>query len=232
MKKPNILFLIPARSGSKGIPDKNIKILGDFPLFVHRYNSVTSISLPNEIWLSTDSPKYAKIADSFNIKVPFLRPKDLSLDSSSSNSVVLHAMTKAVELNLNFDVVALLEPTSPFVSQKSIYQAILKLWNNPEADAIVAVKESRPNSIFIQAEDEYLNEFYHNIKNLEDLGRQSLKKEITPSGGFYISKWSSFLEKKSFYTTKTLSFLLEDEETLEIDEPIDFTYAQFLIHKK
>ena len=107
---------------------------------------------------------------------------------------------------MNFDLIALLEPTSPFVSQKSLYQAITKLWNNPIADAIVAVKESRPNSIFVQTEDEYLNKFYDKIKNLENVGRQKLNKEITPSGGFYISKWSSFIEKKSFYTPKTLPF--------------------------
>ena len=78
----------------------------------------------------------------------------------------------------------------------------------------------------------FLEELSINLERLKNIGRQEFEKEITPSGGFYISKWDTFLEKKSFYTSKTLSFEVDEISGLEIDESLDWEFAEFIINKR
>lgn len=223
-----ILWLITARSGSKSVPNKNIRILNGIPLLAYRIQSALKSNFPNAVWISTDSIEYARIANDYGAHVPFLRPARLAQDSSTSVDVILHAMQFAEANLLNFDYIGLLEPTSPFVTEKDLNEAIKKLSETEDADAIVAVKESRPHPIFIQDDANYLHTVAKNISGLSNLGRQEFKKQITPSGGFYIAKWNAFLTQKSFYTDKTLTYLVDDISGLEIDEPIDFLFAEFI----
>lgn len=232
MSKLKILWLIAARSGSKSVPNKNIALLDGIPLLAHRINAAIKSNYPEEIWISTDSEEYAIIAKEYGAAAYFLRPQNLALDNSSSVDVVLHAMKYANENLFNFDLIGLLEPTSPFITENHLNEAIEKLVRNSDADSIVAVKESRPNTIFIQEDTLYLKELARNINGLNKIGRQEFKKQITPSGGFYISRWSSFLKNKSFYTDKTISMLVDEISGLEIDEPIDFDFAKFILSKK
>ncbi len=225
----NILWLIPARSGSKGIPNKNIKNLSNTPLLAYKIKTALTISSSEDIWISTDSNEYANLAKAYGASVPFLRPTDLASDDASSMDVVLHAMKFAESLDRKYDFIGLLEPTSPFVYYDDITNALARLDQHEAAQAIVAVKETRPNTFFIQEEREFLDILSKKMEEVKTFGRQFFKKEITPSGGFYISRWNSFMENKTFYTEKTLPFLLPDESALEIDEPIDFDWAEFLI---
>ncbi|MFH6994884.1 cytidylyltransferase domain-containing protein [Flavobacterium sp. FlaQc-48] len=231
MKK--ILWLVTARSGSKSVPDKNIKFLGGHPLISYRIQSAKDTQLLGDVWVSTDSEKYATIAKDYGAEIPFMRPDYLATDEASSIDVVLHAMEYALKMNKKYDYIALLEPTSPFVKSYDLDKAVNLLSEDKMASAIVATKESRPNRIFIQKENKYLSELANNLKTLKKkLGRQLFHKEITPSGGFYISKWDAFLESKSFYTETTLSYLLDDISGLEIDEPLDWQFAEFIVEKK
>ena len=223
-----VLWLITARAGSKSVPDKNIKFLNGIPLLAYRIQSALLSSYPDNIWISTDSNEYAQIANEYGAKVPFLRPSELAQDFSTSVDVVLHAMQFAEEHQFEFDFIGLLEPTSPFVSHNDLNQAIIKLSKTEEANAIVAVRESRPHPIFIQDDTKYLEVIASNTTSYNALVRQNFKKQITPSGGFYIAKWKSFIKDKSFYTCKTLSYLVDDVAGIEIDEPIDFLFAEFV----
>lgn len=224
----NILWLITARSGSKGIPNKNIKNLVNMPLLAYKIKTALSLSPSANVWISTDSNEYANLAKEYGATVPFLRPAELASDNASSIDVVLHAMKFAENLGKKFDFIGLLEPTSPFVYYDDIQKALIKLNEHDTAEAIVAVKESRPNTLFIQEESEFLDQISIKMKKANSLGRHNFNKEITPSGGFYISKWIAFLYNKTFYTEKTLPYLLPDESSLEIDELIDFDWAEFM----
>lgn len=226
-----ILWLITARSGSKSLPNKNIRNLGEHPLLAYRI--ITTLeSLYNEhIWLSTDSEEYALIAKKYGAKVPFIRPSHLASDEAQSVDVVLNAMNFAEENGMNFEFIGLLEPTSPFISADILNDALELLESNNEADAVVAVKEHRPNTIFVQDNDTYLDVLSENLKKISAIGRQNFKKQITPSGGFYISKWNSFKKNKSFYTRLTLPFLVDEINALEIDEPMDWQLAEFIIER-
>lgn len=228
----DILWLIPARSGSNSIKDKNIKLLNGIPLINYRIRTALSLSKKDYVWVSTDSQQYADIASKSGATIPFLRPASLSTDNASSMDVVLHAMQYAETNNFKFDFICLLEPTSPFVYFKDIENAYNCLKHDSIADSIVAVKEVRPNTFFIQDDSKYLDELAERLEKRTKLGRQEFKRQVTPSGGFYISRWDSFLRNKTFYTKRTLGYLVPEECSLEIDEPLDWNWAEFLITEK
>ena len=230
--KNKILWIITARSGSKSIINKNIKELNKLPLIAYKIKTALSISNQNDVWVSTDSKEYASIAEEFGATVPFLRPDHLSTDSASSVDVIKHCIDHAEKNKLDYDYIGMLEPTSPFVYFSHLQNALERLSDNSEADAIVATREIRPNSFFVQADSQYISEVGARIKDVKNYGRQNFKKEITPSGGFYISKWDSFKSNNGFYSKQTLSFDLPIECELEIDEPIDWDWAEFLINNK
>jgi len=227
----NILWLITARSGSKSIPDKNIKLLGNIPLLAYRIKSAIKISGKENVWLSTDSPSYAEIGASFGASVPFLRPKHLSSDTASSMDVVLHAMKFADESGKKYEFIGMLEPTSPFIYSNTLKDALIVLNNNQDASSIVAVTEAHPNTFFIQDDAAYLKELSLRFSSAKNISRQAFSKQITPSGGFYISRWDAFLKLKTFYTEETLAYEVPPECSLEIDEPMDWEWAEFILQK-
>ncbi len=225
-----ILWIITARSGSKSIPHKNIKLLSGLPLIAYKIKTALSITDKKDLWVSTDSKEYAEISKEYGATIPFLRPEHLSTDNASSVDVIHHCMNYAEKSNLDYDFIGMLEPTSPFVYFSYLKDALEKLNKYSDADAIVATREVRPNSFFVQKDSKFLYEVGHRIKKLKNYGRQNFKKEITPSGGFYISRWNSFKSNNGFYSKRTLSFDLPIECELEIDEPIDWDLAEFLIN--
>jgi len=224
-----VLWLITARSGSKSIPHKNIKMLGGLPLLAYRVKSARAIAGQEDVWISTDSQEYAGIAQSFGATVPFIRPEQLATDNAKSVDVVMHAMDRAEKVDKKYAAIGLLEPTSPFITAEQLYQAVKQLFADQEAENIVAVRKVRPSTFYVQQETRYLDILANNIKQHGILRRQDEKPEITPSGGFYIAKWNSFKANKSFYTDKTLPYLVPDIHGLEIDETIDWLWAEFLI---
>jgi len=228
----DILFLIPARSGSKGVKDKNIKKLFGIPLLAIRGLSALSITEKENVWLSTDSDTYAKVGTEYGLSVPFMRPEYLSNDKASSMDVVLHAMQYAESIGRKYEMIALLEPTSPFIYRENLLDAIITLRTDNEASSIVATKKVETASIFIQEDRKYLDILSANLIKAKSYRRQDFLSEVTPSGGFYISKWNDFIVNKTFYTDKTLSYVLPDECSLEIDHILQFHWAEFLVEKE
>jgi len=230
MKK--VLWLVTARAGSKSIPDKNIKLLGGHPLLNYRVKCGLLTTCSSDVWISTDSLTYAEIAKESGAFVPFLRPDVLSGDEIKSADVILHAMAHANSLHAKYEYIGLLEPTSPFILPNDLDLAVSRLDSNQNAEAIVAVRESRPHKLFIQEDEMYLKNIANNLETLKRLDRQAFKKEITPSGGFYISKWESFMRLKTFYTQKTMGYDVGQIPGIEIDEPLDWQFAEFIIEKQ
>jgi len=201
-------------------------------LLAYRIKSVLKIANPEDIWISTDSEKYAAIASEFGARKPFLRPAHLSTDQASSMDVVAHALQWANQEGLDYDGIGLLEPTSPFVLPESLLSAVERLFMDKSAENVVAVREVHPSTFYVEPEKKYLTNLAHRIRNAGILRRQDEIREITPSGGFYIAKWAAFMANGTFYTEKTIPHLLADLEGLEIDEEIDWDWAEFLIKTK
>lgn len=228
----SVLWLLTARMGSKGIPDKNIKLLGGLPLLAHRIRSACAIANCANIWISTDSREYADIARAHGATAPFLRPEKLATDEAKSTDVVLHAMDWAEAHGFTYSSICVLEPTSPFIYARHLHEAVVRLLTNREAENIVAVRQVRPSTLFVQPMTPYLDLLAENIRRSAVTRRQDEQIEVTPCGGFYIAKWESFRKHRTFYTDRTLPFLVPDECALEIDEPVDWDWAEFMINQK
>jgi len=227
-----LLWLVAARFGSKSISNKNIKLLGGIPLLAYRIKSALKISDNEDVWISSDSQLYADLAKRYGATVHFLRPAELATDTAKSSDVVLHAMEWAESKGKVYDAIGLLEPTSPFIKSSSLAEAVNNLFMENEAENIVAVRRVKPSRFYIQEDNKYLSVLARNIASMGLLRRQDEKKEITPSGGFYIAKWDDFKMNRTFYTDKTLSYVVQNLEGLEIDESIDWEWAEYLLHKK
>ena len=228
----NVLWLIAARSGSKSVPDKNIKLLGEMPLLAYRIKTALCIAKEKDVWLSTDSEQYAAIGRNYGATIPFLRPAVLATDTAKSADVVLHAMQWAEQNGLQYSAIGLLEPTAPFVSSTQLAQAVDFLFADEMASSIVAVRQVRPSTFYVQEEERYLAAIARNIHSQGIMRRQEENVEITPSGGFYIAKWDRFKDLQTFYTPYTLSFRVPDLNGLEIDEALDWQWAEYLIIKR
>ncbi len=118
------LAVITARGGSKGIPGKNIKHLAGKPLILFTVEAARKVFQDKQIYVSTDSQEIKEVVESSGLEVPFLRPAELATDTSSSEDVLKHAITEAVQNGLLFDAVVLLQPTSPFRNEEHIQSAI------------------------------------------------------------------------------------------------------------
>lgn len=195
----------------------------------YRIKSVLSLADPADVLVSTDSEEYAKIAGAFGAFVPYLRPAALATDHASSVGVVLHAMNWSLEQGRRYDYVGLLQPTSPFVKSSTLLKACDSIAEDEAAQCIVAVKEVRPGTFYVQENSKYLSVLTERFKTVKILRRQDLKTEITPCGGLYIAKWDTFLREKTFYPEKTRALPVSDIEAVDIDEPIDWLWAEFLL---
>lgn len=230
MKK--VLYIITARSGSKSIPNKNIKKIGELELLSYKIKSALKVANKEDVWLSTDSELYAEIGKKAGATIPFIRPKELSTDTTQSADVILHAMNFAQECGLKYDALCLLEPTVPFVPYDLLNQALEKLYEDKDTENVLAVKRVSPGTFFIQNDEKYLWKIAQNVRQNNGVKRrQDETPEITPSGCFYFAKWDSFLKHKSFFTNKTLAFLVDDLYCTEIDEPLDLLWSEFLVEK-
>ncbi len=135
-----ILGLIPARGGSKGVPRKNIKLLGDKPLIQYTIEKALACTSLTDVIVSTEDPEIATISRNLGAQVPFLRPAGLAEDSTPSIDVVIDVLLQLKRSHINYDAVCLLQPTSPFRAQEEIEECISKFILT-EADSLISVKE-------------------------------------------------------------------------------------------
>lgn len=227
-----VLYLITARAGSKSVPNKNIKKLGGIELLSYKIKSALRVADSEDIWLSTDSELYASIGREAGATIPFIRPFELAQDTTPSVDVIEHAMNFAESIGRKYDAICLLEPPVPFVPYRLLIEARDKLFEEDDTENVLAVKRVSPGTFFIQEESKYLDKIAENVrKNNGVKRRQDEIPEITPSGCFYFSKWDAFKKNRSLYTDKTLAFLVDDLYCTEIDEPMDYLWAEFLLER-
>ena len=199
LKNKKILALIPARSGSKGLKNKNIKILGEHPLLVWPLLAVKKLKYNDKIIISTDSKKYAEIAKKYGGETPFLRPKKMSGDKASSIDVIMHAIDFFEGFQIYFDYILYMEPTSPFTSSKDIDKCLKALISKEKNfDSLVGVssneKYNRDQQILID-KNLRLKEVTSNIQKHKR--RQDSKETWYPDGSIYVSTIKSLKKHKT-----------------------------------
>jgi len=229
----NILFLITARSGSKGVPNKNTQKLGGIPLLAYKAIAALKSNYCTRLIISTDCEIIAKVAEEYGVEAPFIRPKHLATDEANSMEVVLHAM-KWIEKNdeVQYDALGLLQPSSPFLTYEDINNTV-DLYIKRNAIGVIGVKQVDTNSIFISEMDDDLcmKKHFIKMKSFYHTRRQDIKPEYTMNGAIYLANWKYLKENKTFHSEKTYGYIMPTERSIDIDTVNDFYYAQFLIEK-
>lgn len=228
-----VLFIVTARGGSKGVPQKNIKLIGGLPLVAYKIISAKKCSVENRIIVSTDDTEIAEVAKQYGAEVPFIRPEYLATDNASSMDVVEHAMNWIEENDdSTYDYVCLLEPSSPFATAQDFDNAF-RIIQEKDADTLLGMEEADVNSRFIHELDENkgLSYFYEAIKSIQSVRRQDQKMEYTMNGCMYIAKWDYFKKNKLFHAMNSVPYIMPREKSIEIDTMIDYEFACFLVDK-
>lgn len=215
-----ILFLIPARGGSKGLPKKNIKALNDKPLIYYTIDAVKPLLNSNsEICISTDSNEIREVVLKYGIDVPFMRPAEFSTDFASSEQVMQHALEFYSQNGQEFDLLILLQPTSPLRTSKHILDA-LQLFDRT-LDMVVSVKETKSNPYFNLFEEDK-GGFLHRSKESTYIRRQDCPQIYEYNGAIYIINVQSLLNKGFGKLDKVKKYVMSEEDSIDIDTIRDF----------
>lgn len=233
LKNKKIIAIIPARGGSKGLPGKNIKKLLGKPLIAWTIKPAKESKYIDKLIVSTDDKEIAKISEKYGVEVPFLRPKELAQDKSSIYDVIFHTLDWFKTKGEHYDIIVLLEPTSPIREDEDIDNAIkLFLKNYDKADSLVSIGEVHLESPYIikKIENGYMkplirtkNFFYHS---------QQLSKTYFPYGVIYLSKVETLKKYKTFYQKKTIPYFIERWQNYEIDDIYDFICVEGILKQK
>lgn len=233
MIKPykNSICLIAARGGSKGVPNKNIRMLGKKPLIAYAIETALNSHVFNHVIVSTEDKKISKISKKFGAEVPFQRPKHLATDSASMYDVIKHTITKLRKLDYYFDTLVNIDCTVPFINSKDI-QGALSLFNKNSCDLVCSVYRQHHNPYFNMMEKNkqgFLRFSKRTKKNAEN--RQDAPV-VFQLNGLFVLNVKNFLKYKKFYMPKTIPFEIPPERGLMIDTEYEFKIAELIIKHK
>ena len=223
----NNLAIIPARSGSKGLKDKNIKELNGIPLLAYSVQAALNSKMFSHVMVSTDSPLYAKISIKSGAEVPFLRNISSSSDTASSWDVVREVLEKYQDLGMTFDTVTLLQPTSPLRTADDICSAF-DLYYGKNATSTVSVCEMEHSPLWSNTLPESLcmDGFLNNASNRQ---RQQLSMYYRINGAIYIVETEHFLSGKNIYDSGSYAYIMPAERSIDIDTELDFMIAETVL---
>jgi len=229
----NVLAVIPARGGSKGLPGKNIKELCGKPLIAWTILRGNESEYIDELVVSTDSQEIADISLEYGGNVPFMRPAEYSSDTAATLCVVEHALDYYLtEKCVAFEYLVLLEPTSPLREAGDIDRMIEKLeLLSSDYDSIVSVGEVNEHpSLMKKVEMGSVTPFCDDLP--QTTRRQDNDSAYFPYGVAYISKVNSLINEKTFYTERCLSYKIKRYQNYEIDDIYDFYCIESIMKKK
>lgn len=225
----NILLIIPARGGSKGIPHKNIKPLAGKPLIYYTIDTARAIVPDEDICVSTDDDEIIKCVEKYGLKVPFVRPAEFATDTAGTYDVLLHALDFYEKQEKHYDVVLLLQNTSPFRTAEQVKEA-LALYRS-DIDMVVSVKECSANPYYCVFEE---NEYgYLNICKGDGsiTRRQDAPKVYEYNGAIYVINPKSLKEMPLYKFTKRIKYVMDEKSSLDLDTMNDWHMAELLISK-
>jgi len=225
-----ILVLILARGGSKRLPGKNIRLLGGRPLIGWSIDTGKLIPGVCDILVSTDDAKIQDVAKGLGAYTPWLRPKELSLDNSSSVDAALHALDWYESKHGVVDGLLLLQPTSPFRRIEKIKKGI-ELFSVRDCNSVLGVSPTHAHpkwtfTIENGALSPFLSDHGLNTRS------QDLESAYVVNGSFYLISPDALRQKKSFFIEGSLPLVIDSSiESLDIDTDQDWQYAEYCLNK-
>lgn len=225
----NNIAIIPARAGSKRLPNKNILKINGKSLIEWSINAALQSKYINKVIVSTDSLDIAEVARLAGAQVPFLRPKKLSTDSATTADVIANVIEYLEEKNEHFDNIVLLQPTSPLRTTKHIDDSIA-LFNAHSANSVISVTECEHSPLWCNTLPDNLSFNGFIKKSLEKKRSQDLPKYYRINGAIYIIKKESFLNEKTFFSKeKSFAFIMDSISSIDIDTKLDFIIAETIM---
>lgn len=219
----NLIAIIPARSGSKGVKDKCILEVNGKPLMAYSIEAALKSGIFDRVILSTDSEKYAAIGKEYGAEVPFIRDHHLAEDETPMSDVIFDVLEK-----VSGDSFMLLQPTSPLREPEDIIKAY-ELYLEKEADAVVSVTSSTPKELIFTL-DESLSMAHFDPTGAKR--RQDLLPSYKLNGSIYLCKKEFFLHHGHFYGEKTYAYVMDQLKSVDIDGPEDIRLAELLLDEQ
>ncbi|MBN1124182.1 MAG: acylneuraminate cytidylyltransferase family protein [Sedimentisphaerales bacterium] len=228
-----VLAIIPARAGSKGIPGKNSKLLAGRPLIEYTFDMALQCGSLTRIVVSTDSESIARLARERGVEVPFLRPAQFAGDNSPATEYIGHCLSAlARQEQYRPDIVVLLQPTTPFRAPEDVAQCI-KMLIHSKADSIVSVCELpvkyHPQWQFILDHDRHLLRFNSGSFGRIVSARQQLEPTYTRNGAVYAFWRHTFENTGTIYGNHVLGFPMSAERSINIDDMEDWQKAEEML---
>ena len=224
------LYVIPARGGSKGIPGKNIKPLAGKPLIEYSIDVARALANDEDICVTTDDNAIIETVERTGLKVPFVRPAELSTDQSGTYEVLLHALDFYESKGVHYDTMVLLQPTSPFRTVDDV-KACLELYSD-DIDMVVSVKQAATNPYYNAFEIDD-NGFLHISKGEGNYTRrQDAPKVWEYNGAVYVINVESLRKMPLGKFTRRRMNEMSAERSIDLDTPTDWLIAETIITKQ
>lgn len=228
-KEKTVLAIIPARGGSKRLPGKNKLDLFGKPLIAWTIDAAINSKVFDEVMVSTDDKEIAEIAIKHSASIPFMRSENLSTDTASSLDVVEDIITLYKHNNKHYDIVVLLQPTSPLRDSDDIVNA-LDTFVVKEANSVLSVCEVDHPLQWCNSLDETLSMESFLKVSVKNSRSQNLETYYRLNGAIYIWDVDSFLQKKESILPPSFATIMPRERSVDIDEKIDFLLAEALLN--
>jgi N-acylneuraminate cytidylyltransferase/CMP-N,N'-diacetyllegionaminic acid synthase len=230
-QKSNCLAVIPARSGSKGIPGKNILPLLGKPLIAHTIEAARKACLIGRVLVSTDDPEIAAVATQFGAEVPFLRPAELAQDETPILLVLQHLLTQ-LKLSEHYEpeIIVLLQPTSPLRRAGDIDRAVTLL-QQTGADSVVSLCAAEHSPYWMKRlEGDRVSPFLENVP--KNVRRQDLPPVYRINGAVYATRRRILMEQDRLLGEDTRGIVMDAESSVDIDTPLDLKIAMLILQER
>lgn len=226
--RDDILIIIPARGGSKGIPRKNIKPLNGKPLIYYAIDTARAITADENICVSTDDMEIKSVVEAYGLKVPFLRPDELATDTAGTYEVLLHALDYYEKQGKQYKAVLLLQTTSPFRTAEQVKEA-LAIYDHSDADMVVSVKEC-PANPYYNVFEEYENGYLHVCKGDGNIfRRQDAPKVYEYNGAIYIMNADKLKYIHMHKLPHRAKYVMDAKSSFDLDTMQDWQIAEMML---
>lgn len=236
----NLLAIIPARGGSKGVPRKNVRLIAGKPLIAWMIEAARGTRHPMRVIVSTEDEEIARIAQQYGAEVPFMRPPELAQDLSTDIEFLTHALvTLKADEGYEPDIVLRLPPTAPLTRSEHIDKGIDTLLTDSSLDSVRPIVEApkHPYKFWKIAEDgaylePFLSKTFTGFDEPHNLPRQLFPPVYAHTGAMEVMRTRTILGERSSAGKKVGFFFMEPEESINIDHPLDFDLAELLLGRR
>lgn len=224
-----ILGIIPARGGSKGVPGKNSRIIGDRPLISYTIQAALDSGIMDRLVVSTDDDNIANISRDAGVEV-IIRPDELATDTSPIVDAIIHVLDNLEDSGYSPSIIILLEPTSPLRTSQDIRSA-LKIFDPDQCESVISVSKVAHSPYWMFRVEEELLEPLHGIGNLGKR-RQDLPDVFRPNGAIFITTPEHLRKTRDFYYGRIKPYIMPESRSIDIDTELDMLMLEAILKKR